>query len=176
MPQLMRDRGRAFCLSAALLSAACGNLESHAFSVQTAASGTQVEAREIVSFVYAQRSDAALEKILYSYGDIWLAARRMRDRYPRLKPWLDDGAVGNTTSGFVALRDEGRREQLRDLLWEENHDRAVLHAGATVAVGHGNNDLNSWLPYASSSFGAEWIAQSQPGWWWLDDERQWHRK
>jgi hypothetical protein len=166
----------AIVVGTALLASACGNLETHTLRVQTAAEGTQIEAKELVAFVYAQASDAELDKILYSYGDLWLAAKRLRERYPQLKPWLDQGTIGNTVGGFMAVRDETQRERLRDLLWQENLDRSLLHTGTSVAVGHGSDDLKNWLPYASAAFGSEWIAQGQPGWWWLDDDGQWHRK
>lgn len=169
-------RRRALGIAAALLASACGNIETHTIRVQSGAEGTRIEAKELVAFVYAQASDAELDKILYSYGNLWLAAKRLRERYPQLKPWLDQGVIGNTVGGFVALRDETRRERLHDLLWQENLDRTLLHTGTSVAVGHGGGDLNTWLPYASATFGAEWIGQGQAGWWWLDDEGQWHRK
>lgn len=168
-------RRRILGLAAATLGlAACS--ENHEIHIQTAATGTLIEARQVVALVYAQAPDADIDRLLYSGGDLTRAVKRLRDRYPQLKPWLDDGVVGNTASGFVALRDAGKRGQLSDLLWDENRDRAWLHTRASVAVGHGGDDLDSWLPYASYSFGAEWIAQGQPGWWWLDDQRAWHRK
>jgi len=162
--------------AATFLLAACNNLETHTFNIQSAAGGTEIEARQVVALVYAQAPDADIEKLLYSGGDLTRAIKRLRDRYPQLKPWLDQGVIGNSASGFVALRDPSRREQLRELLWEENRDRAFLHNRASVAVGHGVDDLAGWLPYASYSFGKEWIAQGQAGWWWLDDKRQWEQK
>ena len=161
---------------ASLLLAACNNLETHTLNIQTAAAGTLVEAKQVVALVYAQAPDAEVDKLLYSGGDLTQAVKRLRDHYPRLKPWLDQGVIGNTASGFVALRDASRREELRDLLWDENRDRAFLHNRASAAVGHGGDDLNGWLPYASNSFGKGWIEQGQPGWWWMNDDRQWQQK
>jgi hypothetical protein len=161
--------------AAACLAAACNGVEPHTLNIQTAAAGTQVEARQVVALVYAQAPDTEMEKLLYSGGDLSRAVKRLRDRYPLLKPWLDEGVIGNTAGGFIALRDASRREQLRELLWDENRDRALLHNRASVAVGHGNDDLNSWLPYASYSFGSEWIAQGNSGWWWLDEQGRWRQ-
>lgn len=170
-------RRRALALAAAALAlAGCDGVETHTLNIQTAATGTQIEAKQVVALVYAQAPDAEIDKLLYSGGDLTRAVERLRDRYPQLKPWLDEGTIGNTASGFVALRDASKREQLRELLWDENRDRAFLHTRASVAVGHGNDDLNSWLPYASYSFGAEWIAQGQRGWWWLDEQGRWQRQ
>ena len=152
----------------ALLLAACNSV-----GFQTAATGTQIEAKQVVALVYSQAPDSQIDKLPYSGGDLTRAIKRLRDRYPQLKPWLDQGTVGNTASGFVALRDTTRREQLRDLLLSENRDRAFLHDRASAAVGHWEE--SSWLPYESYSFGKEWIAQGQPGWWWRDEKGPWSR-
>ncbi|MDD5249742.1 MAG: DUF1318 domain-containing protein [Rhodocyclaceae bacterium] len=161
--------------AAALVLAACSSVDTHTVNIQTAAAGTKIEARQVVALVYAQAPDAEIDRLLYSGGDLTRAIKRLRDRQPQLKPWLDQGVVGNTASGFVTLRDPARGKELHALLWEENRDRAFLHDRASAAVGHGGDDLNSWLPYASYSFGTEWIAQGQPGWWWMDDQRQWRQ-
>ncbi|MCX7157139.1 MAG: DUF1318 domain-containing protein [Rhodocyclales bacterium] len=157
--------------AAALLLSACGNI-----AVYSGAGGTTVEAKKVAALVYAQAPDAEIDTLPYSGGDLTNAIKRLRDRYPQLKPWLDQGVIGNTASGFVALRDTARREQVRELLRAENRDRALLHNQASKAVGHGGEDLDIWLPYASYSFGKEWIEQGQPGWWWLNESRQWVRK
>lgn len=182
MPKPQQDcidigRRRLLILAAAACSAAaCNGVEPHTLDIQTAAAGTQIEAKQVVALVYAQAPDTEIDKLLYSGGDLTRTIERLRDRYPRLKPWLDEGAIGNTASGFVALREPARQEQLRNLLWDENRDRALLHNRASVAVGHGNDDLNSWLPYASTSFASEWIAQGKAGWWWLDEQGRWQQK
>ena len=156
-----------------LVLGACSNLETHTLNIQTAAAGTLVEAKQVVALVYAQGADRDIEKLLYSGGDLTQAIKHLRDHYPKLKPLLEEGVIGNTASGFVALRDPSRRNELRDLLWNENRNRAFLHNQASRAVGHGGDDLNIWLPYASYSFGKEWIAQGQPNWWWMDDAKHW---
>ena len=152
-----------------LLLAACNSVEIH-----TAATGTKIEARQVVAFVYAQAPDSEIDRLLLSGGDLTRAIKGLRDRYPTLKPWLDQGVIGNTAGGFVALRDTTRREQLHDLLCDENRNRAFLYDRASAAVGHCDNNI--WLSYASYTFGREWIAQGQPGWWWQDEKGRWQRQ
>lgn len=172
-----RVRRRLLGVSAAsLLLAACNGVEPHTFNIQIAATGTRTEARQVVGLVYAQAPDSEIDKFLYSGGDLTRAIKRLRDRYPQLKPLLDQGVVGNSASGFVALRDPASGGQWRDLVWDENRDRAFLYNQASVAVGHGGDDLSSWLPYASYSFGKEWIEQGLPGWWQMDEQRRWEQK
>lgn len=154
----------------ALLLAACGGPESY---VHIAAYGTKIEAKQVVALVYAQSPDAEIDKVLYSGGELTRVIKRLRDRYPQLKPWLDQGAIGNTAGGFVALREDVPGAPLHDLLRDENRDRTFLYKEASAAVGHGTDNLSTWLPYASTTFGKEWTAQGQPGWWSLNDRQQW---
>ena len=160
--------------AAAMLLSACES--THVTHIQIAATGTKIEARQVAALVYAQAPDSEIEKLLYSGGDLTRAIRRLRDRYLQLKPWLDQGVIGNTATGFVTLRDTAKREQVRDLISKENRDRAFLYREASEVVGHGDDHLETWLPYASSSFGTEWIKQGQPGWWWMNEKRKWLQK
>ena len=163
------SRGSVVTLCAlTMLLAACNGV-----GIYTAASGTQVEARQVVALVYAQGSDSEIAKLAYSGGDLSRAIKRIRDRYSELKPLLDGGVIGNTADGFVKLLDPTGSGQLHELLCAENRDRSLLYNQAAAAVGHGNESC--WLPYASDTFGQEWIGQGQPGWWWLDEKGRWRR-
>lgn len=164
---------RRFLALAVVVLAACKTVD---INVHTAASGTQIEARQVVGLVYGQAPVAEIDKLPYSGGDLSAAVKRIHGRYPTLKPWLDQGVVGNAPSGFIVLRDDSRRDELRELIRQENFDRALLYTQATVAVGHGTDNLNAWLPYASYSFGEQWIGQAPKGWWALDENTGWYRK
>lgn len=154
----------------ALLLSACSSTQ-----VQSAATGTKIEAKQVVALVYSQAPDAEIDKLLYSGGDLTRAIKRMRDRYPLLKPWLDQGIIGNTASGFIALRDPAQRNQVRDLMSKENRDRSLLYRETSEAVGY-DDEHPDWLPYVYFSFGTEWIGQGPAGWWWLNERRQWLQK
>lgn len=158
---------------AALTLIACSNLDTHAVNIQTGAGGTQVEAKQVVALIYAQAPAAEMDKLLYRGGDLTRAVMRLYERFPRLKPWLDQGVIGNSSSGFLAIRDASVDASVRALVGEENRDRAFLHTQTSVAVGHDNQDINLWLPYASYTFGAQWIGQGAPEWWWLNPQQVW---
>jgi len=156
--------------AAALLLSACGTT-----GLYVAADGTAIEAKQVVALIYAQAPDDRIQKLPYSGGDLTRAIKRMRDRYPQLKPWLDQGVIGNTANGFIALRDPARRDQVHDLMSKENCDRSLLYREASDAVGY-DDEHPDWLPYVYFTFGTEWIGQGPPGWWWLDERRKWQRK
>lgn len=162
------------CAAAALL-AACGNLETHTLDIQIAATGTRLEAEQVVALVYAQAPDAAIAKLLYSGGDLTRAVRRLRDRHAQLKPWLERGVIGNSDGGFMILRDSARRAELDRLLTDENNDRAMLHEQVAIAVGHGGPKLIAWLPYVAHSFGKEWQERGAASWWRVDAWHVWRR-
>jgi len=153
----------------------CDNTRVHNINVQTAASGTRIEARQVVALVYQQAPDGEIDKLLYSGGDTTTAIRQVRDHHSRIRSWLDQGVIGNTATGFVALRETARAAELHDLLWDENRYRAFLYNRAAKEVGHGGDTLASWLPYASYSFGQEWISQGSADWWVLDESGTWRR-
>ncbi len=173
LPRLGSHVALVLCLPLGL--AACQQVEVHTFQIQTAAHGTQVEAKQVVGLVYAQGAEAEIDKLLYSGGDLTQAIKRIYQRYPQLKPLFDQGVIGNTAGGFVALRDASQEQRWEDLIWQENADRVFLYRQTTVAVGHGLRNMNGWLPYASFSFGQEWIDQGQPGWWYQDEAGTWHQ-
>lgn len=163
-------------LAALALMAGCSNLETHALNVQTAASGTTQEAKQVVALVYGQKPDADVERLLYHGGDTSVAVIQLRDHFMRLRPWLDRGTIGNTASGFVALRDPAMKDTLRQLLWDENRYRAFLYDRTSKEVGYGGDTLAVWLPYARAEYGKEWIGQGAAGWWYMDDRGGWRQK
>lgn len=164
---------RRFLALAAVLLAACETVD---IDVHTAATGTKIEVKDVVALVYGQAPVAEIDQLPYSGGDLTRALKRIHARYPTLKPWLDQGVLGNSASGFIVLREPARRAELKELIRQENFDRALLYTQASVAVGHGTDNLNAWLPYASYTFGKEWIGQGAQGWWSLDENSAWRQK
>ena len=158
---------------AALLLTACENVAVHNVGVHTAASGTKLEARQVVSLIYKQESLDGLAELAYSGGDLSRAIKRSYQRFPELKPHFEQGVIGNTVSGFVAARDSAQQDALKQLLRDENTDRAYIYTQTSVAVGHGNDTLSLWEKYASFAFGKEWIAQAPAGWWAQDEKGNW---
>lgn len=165
-------------LSLALLLglAGCASTEVHNVNIQTAAAGTTLEAKQAVALVYSQGPDSDVDRVLYHGGDTSAAIIQLRDHLLMLRPWLNRGSIGNTASGFVALRDPSLKDVLRELLWDENRYRAFLYDRTSKEVGHGGEGLAAWLPYARAEYGKEWIGQGQAGWWYLDADGTWHEK
>ena len=158
---------------AALLLTACENVQVHNVGVYTAASGTKVEAQQVVSLIYKQESITGISQLAYSGGDLSRAIKRSYNRFPELKPYFEQGTIGNTASGFVAVRDSTQKDVLKQLLRDENTDRAYIYTQTSVAVGQGNDMISTWERYASFAFGKEWIEQAPAGWWAQDQKGNW---
>ncbi|MEY2632707.1 MAG: hypothetical protein RIR00_1361 [Pseudomonadota bacterium] len=165
-----RRRWMALALGLPVL-AACETL-----NVQTAARGTELEAAQVVALIYDQLDPSGIDEFRYAGGDLSRAVLRMHQRFPQLRPWLDRGGLAISESGFLVRRGtEMQNPALVELVRSENFDRALLYTQASIAVGHGTDNLNSWLPYASWTFGREWIRQGRPGWWVLDEQGGWRQ-
>jgi uncharacterized protein len=170
-------RGPVCLLVCAALIGACTDAPISP-SVQTGISGTLLEAQKVVQLVYGQEPEAAIAQLPYSGGNIAPAVRRMRERWPQLKPYLDSGAVGLGSRGLLALREPGAAAppELAGLLRSENNDRTVLYVASSGDVGHGDDRIDNWSPTTELVFAQAWAAQAPSGWWVQDSRGRWLRK
>lgn len=101
---------------------------------------------------------------------------QMAERHKRLKKGYQNGAIGYTHNGLIALRDP-KKVPLRSFqkverwIEEENQDRLDLYTQIAVANGH-----PEWEIQIRQTFAEQWIEHAEPGWWYQDKEQQWQRK
>lgn len=160
---------------AALLLAACESTPTRVFTY--GARGAEIQAERLVARVYGLPADP----LPYGGPDIDRPLQRMVARWPELKVLLEDGTIGLTADGEVAIRDFAGRDQavarqLKALVKAENRDRDELYRGMTAAIGHGGNTLPQMLGYTEDTFGGEWLRQAPAGWWGQDHQGRWSRK
>ena len=98
------------------------------------------------------------------------------NRYPQLQPLYAKGAIGETNTGSVVVRDVGalslkEKADLSRLVDEENRDRAALY---TEIVKANNLDMGT-LAEVQKLFANSWRAKS-PGGWIQQDNGQWVKK
>ncbi|HEY4375270.1 MAG TPA: DUF1318 domain-containing protein [Burkholderiales bacterium] len=171
----MRHVAAALCLAG--LMAGCTDAPL-APMLQTGISGTRLEADRVVQLVYAQEPEAAIGQLPYHGGNIDPAVKRMRARWPELKPYLEEGTVGIGSRGLLSLREarEAAAPALKELLHHENTDRTALYVASRRDVGHGDDYLNNWTPTTEQIFAEAWVAQAPEGWWVQDTRGGWQRK
>jgi hypothetical protein len=145
--------------------------------IQTASLATPDQARQVVAMIYAQAPNSAFEALPFADVNFWQAAEGSRDRLPQLRPWFNQGVIGNTSGGFVAIRDNSQADQVRALVRAENNNRAAMYRSGSDLVGYDANvDDDSWLPYEQASYGQAWIEMAPTGWWSRDASGIWQRK
>jgi uncharacterized protein YdbL (DUF1318 family) len=98
-------------------------------------------------------------------------------RFPQLQPLYSKGAIGETNSGYLALRDASalslkERADLNRLVDQENADRRSLYTEIIRA----NNLAMNMLPEVERLFANSWRDKSSPGWWIQQDGGQWVKK
>lgn len=158
-------------LAVATLFAGCQTTQ-----VVTGATGTKMQARDVVRLVYAQTGEPGSATLTYFAGDITPAVRRMAARFPDVRKALEEGQVGLTADARLALR-EPVTLHYKPLIDGENMDRDILYAASAMEVGHGINDQSGdWMPYERETFAREWLSQAPVGWWYRDERGNWTRK
>lgn len=100
----------------------------------------------------------------------------MEARFPRLRPFLESGAVGLSNDGLLAVRDAAsvplaQRNQVKSLVAEENNDRNALYREIAVA-----NEQPQWEAQIRDVFAQRWIAKAQAGWWYQNTSGAWTQK
>jgi hypothetical protein len=143
----------------------------------TGTGGIKIQAERLVDQVYK-----GIDKPLpYGGPDIDNPLVSMKARWPLLKPLLEDGTLGFTEDGDVAIRDPGGRDKagakaLRVLVRAENNDRQVLYRAMTEAGGYSMLEGPGMLDYTEDVFAEQWATQAPKGWWIQDHRGRWFQK
>ena len=100
----------------------------------------------------------------------------MQARHASLSPYYKSGAIGYTTDGMVAIRDQSAvglrdRGKLKQLLAQENQDRNALYRELARANGH-----PEWEQQIRDTFASRWVAKAPSGWYYQDRSGNWKRK
>jgi uncharacterized protein YdbL (DUF1318 family) len=125
-----------------------------------------------VSSVYAQEQVTQV-----SSPKIRALKSTLKERFPQLRPFYNQGRIGETNDGLLVIRNEEElslkdKSRLRRLVKEENSDRKELYAEVAEAL---NIDPDQ-IPRIQRIFAENWIRKSRPGWWIQTKEGRWVRK
>jgi len=101
----------------------------------------------------------------------------MANRFPQLQPLYGKGAIGETNTGLLAIRDTGtlslkEKADVNRLVAEENADRQALYTEIIRA----NNLDTGRVDEVQRLFANSWRDKSSPGWWIQADNGAWGRK
>ena len=100
----------------------------------------------------------------------------LKQRFPRLKPYYDSGAIGLTARGTIEIRDRSliplnERNGVRQLVAEQNADWDSLYREIARINGH-----PEWEDEIRNVFADRWIAKAEGGWYYRDTGGQWRQK
>ena len=101
----------------------------------------------------------------------------MKARFASLKPYFDAGNVGEANKGTLEVRDETglnlqAKAALRNLVKDENGDRAKLYAEVAKALGIEASQVER----IQKIFAAEWAKTAAAGWWVQGENGAWAKK
>lgn len=101
----------------------------------------------------------------------------LKKRFPDLKPFYDEGRIGETNNGFVEKKDlDGlglkEKSKLLKLIDEENKDRTNLYEEILKANKLGPENLEE----VKKIFANSWRDKSSKGWWIQKDDGNWIKK
>jgi uncharacterized protein len=100
----------------------------------------------------------------------------MEARAGSLEPFLDSGAVGLTSDGYLEIRDPNAvpladRNRLRKLVSDDNAERAALYREIASENGH-----PEWETDIRGTFAERWIANAHDGWYYKSSAGTWKQK
>ncbi len=119
----------------------------------------------------------AQQELTVSNASIRQLKARLKARYPKLKPYMTKGIIGEGADGFLVLKDPQalslrERAQVKRLLEAQNRDRAALYREVMKALGVAPRDL----PRIQKIFAKEWQRTAPAGTWVEVSPGRWVRK
>lgn len=124
----------------------------------------------LVPSAYAQETKVTTPKIR-------ALREALKERYTKIKPFFDNGNIGEANDGFVEKRNEAglalkQKALLRKLVKEENSNRKDLYTEVARAL-----DIDqSQIPRVGRTFAQSWIENALPGWWIQNEDNEWINK
>jgi len=124
----------------------------------------------LVPAAYAQETKVTTPKIR-------ALREALKERFPKIKPFFDNGNIGEANDGFVKIRNEEglslkQKALLRKLVKEENGNRKDLYTEVARAL-----DIDqSQIPRVGRTFAQSWIEKALPGWWIQNEDNEWINK
>jgi uncharacterized protein len=103
--------------------------------------------------------------------------KQMGERFPRLRPYYQKGAIGEGFKGFVETRDAGtlsvaERTEVRQLVDAENRDRQALYQEVAKSM----NITPDQIIKVQRIFADKWQQAAAPGWWNQREDGTWVKK
>ena len=102
---------------------------------------------------------------------------RLRDRFPKLIPYFQKGAIGEGKAGFLEIRlpnglSAAEKTELNSLTNAENQDRQILYKEVANSMKIPLDQLEK----VQRIFAEKWQGSADRGWWIQKEDGSWIRK
>jgi uncharacterized protein YdbL (DUF1318 family) len=103
--------------------------------------------------------------------------KQIRERFPRLAPLYQKGALGENNQGWLEIRDvnnlsPAEKNEVKPLVDSENRDRRALY----LEVAKSMNVSPDQLIKVQRIFAEKWQQSASPGWWIQKGDGSWVQK
>jgi uncharacterized protein YdbL (DUF1318 family) len=103
--------------------------------------------------------------------------KQMADRFPRMTPYYQKGAVGENNRGYVEIRETGNlstaeKNEIKQLAEAENRDRRSLYQEVAKSM----NITPDQIIKVQRIFADKWQQAAAPGWWNQKEDGTWVKK
>jgi uncharacterized protein YdbL (DUF1318 family) len=120
---------------------------------------------------YAQKRNGITNPVIQNLK------QQIRERFPRLVPFLQKGAIGEGKTGLIEMRDTkglspAEKNDLKALLDAENRDRRALYQEVAKSM----NITSDQISKVQRIFAAKWQNSAEHGWWIQKEDGQWVKK
>jgi uncharacterized protein len=103
--------------------------------------------------------------------------QQIRERFPRLAPFFQKGAIGEGRSGFVEIRDTkgltpAEKNDVKSIVEAENQNRGALYQ----EVARSMNISSDQIGKVHRIFAKKWQQSAEHGWWIQKEDQTWVQK
>ena len=103
--------------------------------------------------------------------------QQIRERFPRMVPFFQKGAIGEGRTGLVETIDDSHltpveKKELKSLLEAENRDRRALYQ----EVARSMNIAHDQIGRVQRIFARKWQQSADRGWWIQKEDHTWVQK
>ena len=139
--------------------------------------GPQSKWEILSAFVVDQGLAYAQKEAEVSTPAIQNLKSHLRDRFPRLAPFFQKGAIGEGRRGLLEVRETKGlsltdRTEIKSLVEAENRDRRTLYQEVAKSMNISADQLGK----VQRIFADKWQQAAAPGWWIQKEDGAWVQK
>jgi uncharacterized protein YdbL (DUF1318 family) len=140
-------------------------------------SGPQSKWKILSAFVVDQGLAYAQKEAEASTPAIQNLKSQIKDRFPRLAPFFQKGAIGEGRRGLLEVRETKglsltERTEIKSLVEAENRDRRTLYQEVAKSMNISADQIGK----VQRIFADKWQQAAAPGWWIQKEDGAWVQK